>query len=449
MVKNEIIELEIIDLASDGNGIGRVNGCAVFVPFTVPGDRVRVKIAKLQKNYAFGILVELLAGGKDRITPDCPAFGRCGGCALRQISYAGELAAKTKFVQDAFDRIGGFSLKAMPCLSSPSSDRYRNKVQYPLATDQDGRVYAGFYAPRSHRVIRCQDCLLQPQLLNQIAGFLCNLFTEYQISTYDERTRKGLLRHLYLRHAKDDKVMVCLVLNGRKLPREREIADRLQKEFPCVVTMVLNFNTENTNVILGPHQRVLFGTGLLDDTLCGVPVSLSPHSFYQVNTSGAEQLYTVAKNFAAPGAEDLLLDLYCGAGTIGLSMVSEVGSLIGVEIVPSAVESAARAAAQMGIDHAKFLCADAGTAAAKLAADGLKPTLIVLDPPRKGCDHQTIDAAVQMAPARIVMVSCNAATAARDARLLAQNGYQLQKIQPIDMFPRTKHVEVVLLMTRI
>ena len=449
MVKNEIVELEIIDLASDGNGVGRVDGQAVFVPFTLPGDHIRARIVKLQKNFAFGILTELLAAGENRIQPDCPAFGRCGGCALRHISYEGELAAKTKFVQDAFDRIGGFSIAAAPCLPSPSSDRYRNKVQYPLSTDKNGRVFAGFYAPRSHRVISCPDCKLQPKLLNQIAAFLCDLFTEYHISTYDEVTRKGLLRHLYLRYAeKKGTVMACIVLNGTKLPHEQEIAQRLHESFPAVVTLILNSNTENTNVILGSRQRVLFGSGLLEDTLCGVPVSLSPFSFFQVNTAGAEQLYSVAKEFAAPQPDDLLLDLYCGAGTIGLSMVNEVDRLIGVEIVPTAIESAKQAAAKMGAKKAEFFCADAGTAAAKLASEGLHPSLIVLDPPRKGCDRQTIDAVLQMNPARIVMVSCNAATAARDAQLLAQRGYTLRKLQPVDMFSRTKHVEVVLLMTR-
>ena len=448
MIKNEIVELEILDLASDGNGVGRVDGQAVFVPFTLPGDRIRARIAKLQKNFAFGILTELIEPGAGRIKPDCPAFGRCGGCALRQISYEGELAAKTKFVQDAFDRIGGFSVSAAPCLASPSADRYRNKVQYPLAISPDGRVFAGFYAPRSHRVIACSDCLLQPKLLNEIADFLCGLFTEYGISTYDETSGKGLLRHLYLRHAeKSGAVMACIVINGTKLPREKEIARRLQEAFPAVCTLLLNFNTENTNVILGPRQKVLFGNGLLEDTLCGVPVALSPFSFYQVNTAGAEQLYGVAKQFAEPKPEDLLLDLYCGAGTIGLSMSDAVGRLIGVEIVPAAVESAKKAAAQMGV-NADFFCADAGAAAAKLAAEGLQPSLIVLDPPRKGCDRKTIDAVLQMSPARVVMVSCNAATAARDARLLAQGGYQLRRLQPVDLFPRTRHVETVLLLTR-
>ena len=449
MVKNEILELEITALSSDGSGIGRAEGCAVFVPFTAPGDRARVRIAKLQKTYAFGILTELLTPGPDRIEPDCPAFGRCGGCALRHLSYAGELAAKTRFVQDAFDRIGGFSLKALPCLPSPDVDRYRNKVQYPLCVDPQGQVRAGFFAPRSHRVIPCPDCLLQPSLLNEIAGFLCRFFTEKKIPVYDEQTGKGLVRHLYLRHAKKSgSVMVCIVANGRKLPAEQELVRRLCEAFPSVCTVILNSNLKNTNVILGSEQRILYGPGILEDTLCGVPVALTPHSFYQVNTDGARQLYEVAKQFADPKPDDLLLDLYCGAGTIGLSMAREAGRVIGVEIVPSAIESARIAAKKMGAADAEFFCADAGAAASQLAADGLRPSLILLDPPRRGCDLQTIEAVAAMSPSRIVMVSCNPATAARDAKLLAQRGYQPVKLQPVDLFPRTKHVESVTLLSK-
>ena len=450
MVKNEILEMEITALSNDGNGVGHIDGCAVFVPFTAPGDRARVRIAKVQKNYAFGILTELIAPGPDRIEPDCPAFGRCGGCALRHLRYSAELAAKTQFVQDAFDRIGGFSLRAEPCLPSPDVDRYRNKVQYPLCVDANGEVRAGFFAPRSHRVIPCPDCLLQPALLNEISAFLCRFFTEKKISVYDERTGRGLLRHLYLRHAKESgKVMVCIVANGRKLPFEEEMVQRLCAAFPAVQTVILNFNLQNTNVILGKEQRVLYGHGVLEDTLCGVPVALTPYSFYQVNTDGARQLYGVAKQFADPKPEDLLLDLYCGAGTIGLSMAREAGRVIGVEIVPSAIESARRAAKKMGVADAAFFCADAGTAAAQLAQDGLRPSLILLDPPRKGCDLRTIDAVAEMSPSRVVMVSCNPATAARDAKLLAQRGYLPRRLQPVDLFPRTKHVETVVLLSKL
>lgn len=449
MTKNEIIELEITALSSDGNGVGRADGMAVFVPFTAPGDRALVKIVKVQKSFAFGILHELLSPGPARVEPNCPVFGRCGGCALRQISYPAELAAKTAFVEDAFRRIGGFSISAAPCLPSPQMDRYRNKAQYPLGADAEGRVFAGFFAPRSHRVIPCADCLLQPQALGEVANLLCALFTEYRLPVYDEQRRTGLLRHLYLRRARDGELSVCIVANGRRLPHEKELVRRLTQQRPEVKTVALNINTKNTNVILGGETRVLFGTGVLEDTLCGVPVALAPSSFYQVNTLGAEQLYGVARQLASPGPGDLLLDLYCGAGTIGLSMAKEVGQLVGVEIVPSAVESAKLAAQKMGAGNARFFCADAGEAAARLASAGLRPTLVVLDPPRRGCDEKTLNAVLSMAPDRIVMVSCNAATAARDVKFLAAGGYSLQQLRPVDMFPRTKHVEAVCLLSKL
>ena len=443
MEKNELIELEITALTSEGSGIGRSGGMAVFVPFTAPGDRAQVRIVKVQKSLCFGIVEQLLSPGPGRTAPDCAVFGRCGGCDLRHLTYDCELAAKRQFVQDAFDRIGGFALQAAACLPSPQRDRYRNKVQYPLAVDGQGRVFAGFFAPRSHRVVACDDCLLQPQLLNRIAAFLCGLFTEFGLPVYDEQTQKGLLRHLYLRHAaRTGEVLVCIVAARDHLPREAELTSRLTSQFPEVKSVVLNCNPRSTNVILGARERVLCGTGRLADTLCGVPVELSPASFYQVNTAGAEQLYGVAKALAAPRADDVLLDLYCGAGTIGLSMAGEVAQLIGVEIVSPAIESARRAAQQMGVP-ARFLCADAGQAAQQLAAEGLHPSLIVLDPPRKGCDEAALAAVAAMAPQRVVMVSCNPATAARDARFLAAHGYRPTALQPVDLFARTKHVESV------
>ena len=308
-------------------------------------------------------------------------------------------------------------------LPSPQTERYRNKVQYPLFLAGDRSVQAGFYASRSHRPLPCGDCLLQPGLLNRIAATLCALLTQYHISVDDEQAHRGLARHIYLRHAvTNGSVLVCLVCNGRSLPHAQDICAALVKAHPEVESVVLNINTHKTNVITGKECITLYGPGVLHDTMRGVPVALGPVSFYQVNTKGANRLYGVAADFAAPGPEDTLLDLYCGAGTIGLSMAEHCGRLIGVEIVPEAVESARRNAAAMGVEHAEFFCADAGTAAQKLAADGLLPNIVVLDPPRKGCDEPTLKAVLAMAPQRIVMVSCNPATAARDLKYLSQHG---------------------------
>lgn len=449
LVKNQIIPLTVDALSSDGSGIGRFEGMAVFVPFTAVGDVLRVRAVKVCKSYAFGIVEQLVSSGAGRVPADCEIFGKCGGCCFRHLAYAEELRAKQGFVADAMRRIGGITLPVREILPSPSPERYRNKVQYPLFRAANGSVQAGFYAGRSHRPVPCADCRLQPVLLNRIAQTFCDLLTRYGVSVYDERAHKGLARHIYLRHAvTTGRVLACLVCNGRRLPHAREICAALTRAHPEVESVVLNVNTRQTNVITGTECIVLHGPGVLRDTLCGVPVALDPLSFYQVNTAGAERLYGVAAALAAPGPSDTLLDLYCGAGAIGLSMAARCKRLIGVEIVPEAVENARRAAEEMGAAHAEFLCADAGTAAERLAADGLLPDVVVLDPPRKGCDAATLDAVLRMAPGRIVMISCNPATAARDVRYLSERGYTPTDVQPVDLFPRTKHVETVCLMSR-
>jgi 23S rRNA (uracil1939-C5)-methyltransferase len=447
--KNHVIELTITALSSDGNGVGHHEGMAIFVPFTAVGDVGRVKLVKVCKSYAFGILEELLIASPERTDPQCAIYGKCGGCCFRHLTYTAELAAKERFVADAMQRLGGITLPVQPILPSPQVDRYRNKVQYPLYADANGTVRAGFYAGRSHRIIPCSDCLLQPVMLNQITQTVCALLTQYGISAYDEATHTGLVRHLYLRHSiVTDQVMVCLVCNGRKLPHAKDFCSALVQAHPQISGIVLNVNTRQTNVITGDECITLYGSSLLQDEMSGVPVALGPLSFYQVNTLGANQLYAAARRMAALNPQDVLLDLYCGAGTIGLSMAADCKQLIGVEIVPQAIESARRNAARMGVSHAQFICADAGQAARQLAKEGLRPDVIVLDPPRKGCDHPTLQAVLQMAPRRIVMVSCNPATAARDAQYLSAQGYPVTAIQPVDMFPRTKHVETVALLSR-
>lgn len=448
LLKNQIVPLTIDTLSSDGNGVGRFDGMAVFVPFTAIGDVLEVRIVKVCKSYAFGIIARIAAPGAGRIPADCAIFGKCGGCCFWHLSYTTELQAKQGFVENAMQRIGGLALPVQKILPSPQPKRYRNKVQYPLFRADDGNVRTGFYASRSHRPVPCADCLLQPRLLNQIADTVCELLTQYGISVYDERTHRGLARHLYLRHAAaTNRALVCLVCNGRRLPHAEEFCAALCAAHPEVESVVLNVNTQQTNVVTGTQCVPLFGPGVLRDTLRGVPVVLDPLSFYQVNTEGADRLYGVAAALAAPGPSDTLLDLYCGAGAIGLSMAAQCKRLIGVEIVPEAAENARRAATEMGLSHAEFLCADAGAAAAKLAADGLLPDIVILDPPRKGCSTDTLNAVLRMAPRRIVMISCNPATAARDIKYLAAQGYAAEVIQPVDLFPRTKHVETVVLLS--
>ena len=453
-MKNTLARLVIESLSSDGSGVGRLDGKAVFVPATAPGDEITVRIVKDMGRYAFGIVEELHRSGPGHIQPDCPVYRPCGGCCFRHLDYETEAHAKEGFVTDAFRRLGGFEdLPVLPLLTGPLTDRYRNKVQFPVGYDPAGNVTAGFFAGRSHRLVPCQDCLLQPKALNDIAAAVCAFLQRKGIPLYNETSHKGLVRHIFLRQGwHSGQVLLCLVINGRSLPHGEEFCAEITRQFPQIKTIVLNVNRQKTNVITGEECIPLFGPGFIEDTLCGVPVRLGPFSFYQVNTPGAEQLYAVAAAYADLRPDDLLLDLYCGMGTIGLSMAGRCRELVGVEIVPEAIESARANAARMGGEIAgksRFFCADAGQAAARLAAEGLAPDVIIVDPPRKGCDQATLDAVVHMAPRRLVYVSCNPATAARDAAILTREGYRVEKVQPVDMFPRTGHVETVILLSNL
>ena len=353
---------------------------------------------------------------------------------------------------DAFRRIGGLDVPVLDICPSPEVDRYRNKVQFPVGLDKNGNPCIGFYAGRTHRIVPCPDCKLQPGVLNDIGNALCRFFAENGIQPYNEETGQGLVRHIFLRRgAHSGQIMVCLVCTRPNLPHADALCTRLREQFADIATILLNVNSKNTNVILGTETHTLYGPGYIEDTLCGVPVQLGPLSFYQVNTLAAERLYGIAAQYAQLTPDDLLLDLYCGMGTIGLSMVDHCRELVGVEIVPEAIESAKANAARMGDAVAAkscFFCADAGQAATRLAAEGLHPDVVMLDPPRKGCDEATLSAVVRMAPRRVVYVSCNPATAARDAAWLENNGYHAEKVQPVDLFPRTKHCETVVLLSK-
>lgn len=452
--KNQILTLRIERLSSDGSGVAHsADGEAVFVPGTAPGDEARVRIVKDCGRYAFGILDELLTPSPDRIPVDCPVAGPCGGCSLRHLDYAAELRAKQESVLDAFRRIGGLEVPVLDILPSPEVDRYRNKVQFPVGVDKNGVPCIGFYAGRTHRIVPCPDCKLQPGVLNEIGNALCAFFSQQGIRPYDEQSGKGLVRHIFLRRgAHSGQIMVCLVCTRAKLPHAEQLCAALREQFPAISTILLNVNAKNTNVILGSENHILYGPGYIEDTLCGVPVRLGPLSFYQVNTLAAERLYGVAAQYAQLTSDDALLDLYCGMGTIGLSMADHCRELIGVEIVPEAIESAKANAARMGdaiAAKSRFFCADAGKAASQLAAEGLHPDVVMLDPPRKGCDEATLSAVVTMSPRRVVYVSCNPSTAARDAKWLEEHGYRAEKVQPVDLFPRTRHCETVCLLSKL
>ncbi len=446
MRKNEIHRVTITDASAEGFGVGRVAGMAVFVPLTAVGDTADIRIVKVKSNYAFGRLVSLETPSPDRVEPDCPCFAQCGGCAWRHISYAAECAGKERRVADALTRIGGLSVRPAPLLAAASPDRYRNKAQYPV----DAQGAFGFYARHSHRVVPCADCRLQPALFAPVAAAVSDWVRRFDVPVYDAATHRGLLRHLYLREAgATGELMVTLVVNGDRLPAVEALLSSLQSAAgERLASVVLNRNTSRTNVILGDACRTLYGKDFITDVLCGVRVRLSPLSFYQVNRPMAEVLYRKAAEYAEPAGKRLL-DLYCGTGTVGLSMAHDAAGLTGVEIVPVAVADAVRNAADNGIANARFLCADAAEAAARLARAGQKPDVVLLDPPRKGCDEALLETvAHDFAPERIVYISCDPATLARDAARLQALGYPLREVTPVDLFPRTAHVECVALFTR-
>ena len=448
--KNNLVELEITGMTAQGAGVGHWEGMAVFTPLTAPGDRARVRIVKVAKSYAFGKLEELLSPSPDRIEPDCPCFSQCGGCCYRHITYEAELRIKEARVRDALQRIGGFDkLPLRPILGGNSRDGYRNKALLPLGTKKDGSLAMGFYAVNSHRIVDCSCCRLQPEEFHRAMDAFREWAAAYGDPVYDEATHSGRMRRLYLRKGEETgQVLACVVVNGNGLHHEAELVEALNRAVPGLASVVVNSNRERTNVALGKRCRTIYGSDTIEDVLCGLTFQLSPLSFYQVNRTQAQRLYELAGRYAQLTGKELLLDLYCGAGTIGLSMARQARRLIGVEIVPEAVENARQNAAVNHIENGEFFCGDAAEAAQMLASRGERPDVIVLDPPRKGCSPDLVRTVAEFEPERIVYISCDPATLARDLKLFAQLGYPPVEAAPVDMFPGTAHVETVVLLSK-
>ena len=449
MKKNDTLTLTITGTTADGAGVGRQDGMAVFVQGAAEGDVVRAHVIKVKKQYAVAKIEKILTPSPDRADPGCPVAARCGGCAFRHLRYEAELRIKQQRVRDAFARIGGLQVEPAPILAASRLSGYRNKAQYPVGR-VDGALQIGFYAPRSHRIIDCRDCALQPPEFARALRVFAAFIEETGLSVYDERTGTGLLRHIYLRKAEaTGQLMVCPVVNGNTLPGAERLVALLRAEFSDLLkTVVLNCNTSRTNVVLSDQCKTLYGDGYLTDVLCGVKVRLSALSFYQVNREQAQRLYEQAAMLAEPDGK-ILLDLYCGAGTIGLSMAARAAKVYGAEIVPQAVEDARYNAAQNGILNAEFFCADAHQAAARLAAQGVRPDVVVVDPPRKGLSPELPALIAQrLCPQRVVYVSCDPATLARDCAAFAAQGYAVRHAVPVDLFPRTAHVETIVLLQR-
>lgn len=442
LVKNQIYTAEILGYSSEGLGIARIGGQVVFVHDAIAGEVCDVLVMKVLKNTAFGKAVAWKAVSPHRREPDCPYYRQCGGCAFRHMDYAEELRAKGQRVQDALTRLGGSGVTVEEILGAAEPLHYRNKSQYPVSAD--GKV--GFYRARTHQVTDLSTCLIQKPQADAAASALRRYMAEHHVPGYDEKTGTGLVRHLYVRTNAKGQSLICVVANGEKLPREDALVEAMRQAVRSAVGVVLNVNTRRGNVILGDRYRTLWGQDTLTDTLCGHTFRLSIPSFYQVNREQAEVLYRKAVEYAGLTGAELVLDLYCGAGTITLTMADRAKRVIGAEIVAPAVENARENAAANGVKNAEFFCGDAGDIAAHLAAESLRPDVICVDPPRKGLAPEVIDAMAEMAPKRIVYVSCDPATLGRDVKLLAQRGYQATRAAAVDLFPGTAHVETVCLL---
>ena len=445
--KNAVHTLEITGYTAEGMGVARLEGRVVFVPGTIRGETWQVQLLKVKTAVAWGRGVKLLLPSPERREPDCPLAGRCGGCQYRHMSYREELEAKGQRVQDALARVGGVSLALPPVLGAEDPLRYRNKVQFPVAREKRG-LAVGYYRARSHDVLDVEDCLLQPESVTALRRAFKGWMERFQVPAYDEGSRTGLIRHLYVRTNRAGEALCCVVANGKRIPRAPELAEALRQAVPALAGLVLNVNTRDTNVILGPDYRTIWGRDFLEEELCGMTFRLSVPSFFQINRAQTERLYQKALELAGLTGTETVLDLYCGIGTISLALARRAGQVIGAEIVPEAVADAQANARRNGVPNVRFLCGDAGQAAFQLAQEGIRPQVICVDPPRKGLAPEVPEVLASMAPERIVYVSCDPATLARDVKRFAALGYQTVSAQAVDLFPRTQHVETVVLLGR-
>ena len=442
LIKNQIYDAVITDYTAQGQGVAHIEGCAVFIPNAIAGEKCRVRIEKVGKTWAAGKIVALLEKSPHRVNRECGVAKLCGGCDFWHMDYVEESRLKADRVLQSLNRIGGQNLQQIPILEAPDCKYYRNKAQYPVSSHKGG-VFAGFFRAGTHQVVENDRCLILPPQMDQVKKIVVDFFNHYRLSAYDETAQKGLLRHIYVRRGViSGQVLVCLAVNGRRLPHGKELIEKLQtvKGF---TTLVLSVNTKPGNSVLGEEFITLYGPGYIEDTLCGLQFRLSPRSFYQVNHHQAQRLYEAAISQAQITKDDLVLDLYCGVGTITLAMAKAAGKVIGVEVVEQAVADARDNARRNGIDNAEFFCGDAGKAALELEKQGIRPDVVVVDPPRKGLNSDTIEALDKMSPRRIVYVSCDPATLARDVKLLSERGYALKNAQAADLFPRCAHVESI------
>ena len=442
--KGSVYTAVIDGYSSEGLGIARVNGAVVFVPHAVRWEEIDLRITKVMKTSCAGEIVKIHNPSPERMEPECPYAGKCGGCAYRHLTYPEELWAKRQRVQDALTRIGGLELTVEEILGAKNPEHYRNKSQYPVGAD--GSI--GFFQARTHKVVPIRRCLIQTEAADRTAQAVGEWIRRYKISAYDETTGKGLVCHVCVRVNRKGESLCCVVVNGNKVPREPELAAYVTAAVPHTVGVLLNSNTRRGNVVLGDKYRTLFGRNYLMDTLCGLEFKLSMPSFYQVNRDQAEVLYGKALKFAGLTGNETVLDLYCGIGTITLCLAKAAKRVIGAEIVPPAIRDAKENALRNHIENAEFFCGDAADIAAKLESDGLRPDVVTVDPPRKGLAPEVIASVAAMGPEKVVYVSCDPATLGRDVKIFREFGYEAKRAAAVDMFPGTAHVETVVLLPR-
>ena len=445
MKKDDLIEVTIEDLSEEGTGIGKFEGMTFFIKDAVIGDRVRAKIMKLKKTYGFARLMEVLTPSPDRVEPLCPVARQCGGCQIQAMSYEAQLAFKTRKVENNLKRIGKFEEIPMESIIGMEDPfHYRNKAQFPFGKNRDGKIITGFYAGRTHSIIENTSCHLGKEVKEEILEKILAWMNVFHVEPYNEATGKGLMRHSLIRCGfRTGEIMVCLVINGRKIPGEEALVDSL-KIIPGMTSISLNVNKEKTNVILGREVINLWGRPYIEDYIGEVKYQISPLSFFQVNPVQTERLYGKALEYAGLTGEETVWDLYCGIGTISLFLARKARKVYGVEIIPDAIEDARRNASLNGFTNTEFYVGKAEEVLPeKYEKEGVRADVIVVDPPRKGCDETLLSTMVKMQPERIVYVSCDSATLARDLRYLCDNGYELKRVCPADMFPQTVHVETV------
>lgn len=446
--KNDIIDLKIEDVTIGGDGVGRFKNITVFVPMCAVGDYISARIIKIKSSYLIGKIEKIIERSPDRIECDCPIYYKCGGCTFRHISYNAELKIKQKHVKDCLERIGG--LKDVPVEKIIGAEKvcgYRNKAQIPLGTDKEENIISGFYGRHSHNIMSCSRCLLHPEIFDEITTEIKLWMKEYSVSSYNENTQTGNIRHIFFRCSKDCKdIMVCLVSAKKIVPFKSQLINILIEKFKSIKSIVFNYNCENTNVVLGKKFEVAWGSETITDELCGMKFEISPESFYQINHDQTQKLYCMSKKMLDLSGNETLLDLYCGIGTIGLTMADSVKGLTGAEIVEKAVTNACKNARLNNIENARFICVDSENAIKRFF--GKLIDIVIIDPPRKGCSDSFLDDLIKIGPKKILYISCNPATLSKNLKKICMEKYMVSKICPIDLFPRTGHVETAALICR-